>query len=111
MKTSLLATFSLSLLLTSYHISAQHLNDSPSLYVAKVVSDFAGKKIIEDCGKQVEGIHTKVSSKKCQDSIANIKDKIQPTVKDCELKLLPTQTCTIIYNVQKSLSDLEVNSA
>lgn len=88
---------------------ATYLNaeDSSGLYIAKVISDFAGKEIQQACGELKDGEYEFAGSAKCQKKIIQIKLKIKPSLHDCSLNLLPLDVCDVIINVDEALDNIK----
>lgn len=82
------------------------LNESPDIMVAKVVSDFAGKKVLVGCGPVMDGVYTGSDTQKCVTTVTEITQKLAETIADCKAKLLSKQACDIIEDTIKRVNSI-----
>lgn len=87
-------------------LSDEATHESPGLYVAKIVSDFAGKKIQQECGPIKDGRYIKVNTVECKDAVNSIRKKISPTLKDCQANLLPIDACIVVKGIDEALNKI-----
>lgn len=92
-------------------IASPNNEERADVYIAKVVSDFAGKQLLAECGPKVDGLYTNINKAACVEVANSLHIKMDGLLADCKDKLLSEQACVIIHNVEEAIKELTKEQA